>query len=262
MNSNPNIHLASECFHNEANLDEWIKALVCENDLKRCAKNFLSRNQDDFIMGKQLNIRDILCLKAKEWINNSFLNNFGSSLATASHSRIVFYPSNNFSALYNGGKLYKGETFNSQYYKSPPVKSLSSILNYISDPSKQYFCSPINFTDYHWALLIIRNPFFSNTDVDKVEIFYYDSMSSSYQKTSSRTNSKMIKNIAEHLLDDLFGRSYDAPNKPYNYKEINGPQQSNGYDCGMFVLLFLLHLASGISIENINFSNTSKAMLV
>ena len=95
------------------------------------------------------------------------------------------------------------------------------------------FC-PVNWNNKHWALLVIH--------VQKKKIMYYDSMGIKGKK----------------YLDSALQYMYDEAKKlniSFNYDEWqlisynkSLPQQENGYDCGIYVILFADYIANNLPL--------------
>jgi len=95
------------------------------------------------------------------------------------------------------------------------------------------FC-PVNLNNKHWGLLVIH--------VQKKEIIYYDSM--------GIKGKKYLDGALQYMYDEA--RSL---NHPFNHDEWQLisynkglPQQENGYDCGIFVILYADYIANNLSL--------------
>ncbi|KAJ0407573.1 hypothetical protein P43SY_006891 [Pythium insidiosum] len=85
-----------------------------------------------------------------------------------------------------------------------------------ADETTQLIIIPVNFTEYHWALILVK--------VQQQEVQFYDSL-----------EEKAVLNTLEDLAHDLQSMMFDVHKKPFTRTKINNPRQWDGYSCGVFV---------------------------
>lgn len=115
-----------------------------------------------------------------------------------------------------------------QCIKILPSEQLGEFLDPLNLPTKQYVFLPVNDNEQceqtggsHWSLLVyIRN---------RQEFRHYD---------SSRDSNKEIARKLAYKLQPFV----NAPMGRMKFLEMEGPQQSNSYDCGVFVIATAEHL--------------------
>ncbi|XP_061186543.1 sentrin-specific protease 8-like [Saccostrea echinata] len=115
-----------------------------------------------------------------------------------------------------------------QCIKLLPSDQLGEFLEPLNLPSKQYVFLPVNDNSQceqtggsHWSLLVyIRS---------RQEFRHYDS--------SKHTNQEEAKRLAYKLQPYVL-----APMGRMKFLEMDGPQQNNSYDCGVFVIATAEHL--------------------
>lgn len=102
--------------------------------------------------------------------------------------------------------------------------------------SKDYVFIPIHLTN-HWALVIL--------DFKEKKITYYDSLGGK--------NVGCTKLILEYVHFKISqSTKFTDPQKERNKWTISFadiPKQTNGYDCGVFVLVYCLYLSENKSID-------------
>ncbi len=92
---------------------------------------------------------------------------------------------------------------------------------------------PLHVGNNHWTLLV--------ADIDKRTLSYYDSLSLRPPEVIEELQAH-LKKIALHENVELAANDFTLVNEPC-------PQQSNGYDCGVFVLLAAKHTIEGTPLE-------------
>lgn len=115
-----------------------------------------------------------------------------------------------------------------QFIKLASAEDLTSSLESLNLPTKQFVFLPVNDNENseiaggsHWSLLVyIRS---------KQEFRHYDSC--------SRHNEDMAKKLAYKLQPHVH-----APMGRMKFIEMDGPQQENSYDCGVYVISTAEHL--------------------
>ena len=89
-------------------------------------------------------------------------------------------------------------------------------------------------TNHHWTLAML--------DLSAYEIHYYDSISSKPTRHDER--------IASLLIESLDGiKAHDSKDPcPWTFIHENTAVQPNGFDCGIYVLVNIYYLISGLSV--------------
>jgi sentrin-specific protease 1 len=100
---------------------------------------------------------------------------------------------------------------------------------------------PINIGNYHWVLVIV--------DMHQRKIKYYDSMFS--HKDGTRICGNLLKWLSyesEHIFKEYF--NLDEWTTVLGNPGI--PQQINGFDCGVFVIMFADLISRGLSVTSLD----------
>lgn len=92
---------------------------------------------------------------------------------------------------------------------------------------------PINVNGNHWVCAMV--------DLQKDKIFYLDSL-------CTTRNSPTAFRYMQRLKDYVIQESGGSMGKDLEMIHLESPQQSNGYDCGIFTLMNLLQLANDEAI--------------
>ncbi|KAG8913284.1 Smt3-specific protease, partial [Tulasnella sp. 417] len=113
--------------------------------------------------------------------------------------------------------------------------------------SKDVILVPINLGNAHWTCAAIN--------MKKKRVEYYDSMGSQRPKVYQ-------------ILRDYLEKEHKAKkSKPFNfdgwqdYWSEETPQQENGYDCGMFICMFMEGLSRGEEAEDFVFGQSNMSYL-
>ena len=103
---------------------------------------------------------------------------------------------------------------------------------------------PINVDNFHWTLLVI---FFQR----KI-IYYFDSMGNTSAERYLRGALRFLGDISKGA-----GKAFDVDEWTLVKSSTNYPQQGNGYDCGVFVIMYADYLSDNLPF---NFSQDDIAL--
>ena len=95
------------------------------------------------------------------------------------------------------------------------------------------FC-PVNLNNKHWGLLVIY--------VQQKEIVYYDSM--------GVKGKKYLDGALQYMYDEAKKSNIYFNHDEWQLISYNKglPQQENGYDCGIFVIMYVEYIVSGLPL--------------
>lgn len=181
--------------------------------------------------------KDIELLEGPCWINDNIIG---------------FY----FEYL-NMQKVKDSNCSESVLFVSPEVTQLVKLsfdvtypvfLNPLKAKEKKFVFFPLNDSKSrnqaggsHWTLLVFSEP--------EKTFFHLDSANIACQTEVK----EFVKSLSKYLL---------GSNCPTNYIEVQCPQQSNGFDCGIFVMCFadvlLENIVNNSKIENCDYSRVNQ----
>lgn len=120
----------------------------------------------------------------------------------------------------------------------------------------KYIFVPINDDNQHWALLIVEN-----LASHKPKLRFFDSLINRIPSKNMGKNYTNIINQVIQALINCWSQKYPNDNQSFVFfpiEYISGPQQNNGFDCGVFVLHFIEMFCHNPSakIKNTSFSVT------
>ena len=131
------------------------------------------------------------------------------------------------------------EVYDDNYYQDHWYKIFQDLFD------KEFLIYPCNMLNTHWFLIVVYNK--------TREIIYYDSFNiydqTEYMNCIERSLALEAYHRGRDDLVDMNTKSFKIPYKKSNYKEM--PQQKNGYDCGMFLLMLINFLIDGIPIKEL-----------
>lgn len=163
-------------------------------------------------------LKDLQTLAPTEWLNSSVIEYF-LKVVEDDNPRIVSFSPFFITKLSESG------------YVSVKRWMKMKKKNIVNDVDK--ILVPINVNGNHWVCSMI--------DLQKNKIFYLDSL--------CRTkNSPVAFRFMQRLKDYVIQESGGALGKDIEMIHLESPQQSNGYDCGIFTLMNLLQLANDEAI--------------
>ena len=179
--------------------------------------------------------QDLLTLKESTWLNDEVINfymhmllNRDCKLSEQNNTmlRSWFTTTNFFVKLLDGRGQYHYNSVR-KWTKHFDIFSADKIL------------IPINITNTHWTLLV----------------FYVLLKEVHYSASMSREGDRYIKNGLRWLADEIMnkkGIAIDINEWKRYQQEDHVPQQNNGYDCGMFVLMCARAIAYNQPLSSYN----------
>ena len=165
----------------------------------------------------EIKVHDFKTLAPGRWLNDTIIEYFMNRVESISDKTVAF---NSFFYTNLASRGYSSVRRWLKRKKAGPITSLSKIL------------VPINLQQIHWALSCI--------DIAHKKISYLDSLSRGNTKPSPSTMS-----ILETLKRYVCEESQFTIGDDFTLEQTPCPQQSNGYDCGVFVCLNALSVVSG-----------------
>ena len=180
--------------------------------------------------------KNLLSLYNMNWLNDEVINFMGAILQTQNENAMVF-SSYFFTGLLTNEKYDYNRVKNRWLKVSPAVRHL-----YI----------PINVDNNHWIFL--RLDF-----VSKI-IQLWNSMDE-----STTTPNQTYLSAAEKYVKDVFLQISNMPNMEVQNKmwggewtfvdeSVNSPKQTNGYDCGPFIILSMTIMIQGSNLTASSYS--------
>jgi hypothetical protein len=110
---------------------------------------------------------------------------------------------------------------------------------------------PINYNGYHWVLAFI--------DFQQKHFGYYDSFQCP-RPTISQTLTQLVRAMHQHYHPNVAFPESQWSNHSL-HTSIEGPQQTNGYDCGLFVSLAARHLLTHKDLQSAPFCQANLSNL-
>ena len=165
--------------------------------------------------------RDLLTLKGTSWLNDEVINFYMHMLQ---HRDIKLSEQNNtmlrswFASSFFFVKLLND---GNDWYEYNAVRKWTRKIDIFSADK---VLIPINLTNTHWTILVFY--------MLLKEIHYYDSRSGNGDKYIDYG----LRWLADEIMDKK-GIAIDINEWTQYQQEVHVPQQNNGYDCGMFVLM-------------------------
>lgn len=197
----------------EKRKDIKLVPLISDKDLS-LVNSTLQRKDNVVLFNKdniEVSTRDFKTLAPKRWLNDTIIEFFMKYVERNTPQTLAFnsfFYSNLSQRGYQGVRRWMKK-------KKVEIKDLKKIL------------TPINLNQSHWALGLI--------DLERKRIIYVDSL--------SRGPSSMSLAILNNLKDYVIEESKNTMGQDFELVHGNCPQQSNGYDCGIFVCMNALYLS-------------------
>ena len=160
-----------------------------------------------------------------KWLDDDSMNGYMKIIVaqtrTATH-RIAAFSSFFYAKLFADAKTYDYSQVE-RWYQKENVCSLDTVL------------IPINLLNSHWVFAVIR--------VQQRIVEYRDSMPGTHGQ-------EVFNNLVRYMKDKCKKTS------PWTFRDISAsvPRQNNGYDCGVYVLLYANCVAHGVPLTTESFT--------
>jgi sentrin-specific protease 1 len=171
------------------------------------------------------------------WLNDEVINQFMSLLQQDGPNTTFFYSTFFYTKLMEGNKYsYK----NVERWIRTRAKNINtSISDFVKNLIKLII--PVHLRGNHWALVSV--------EYKEKKLRYYDGFGYS-GKPIMKNIMRYIRKVSKLVI----GRSYSDSRGLMNEWEFvdmgsSVPQQSNGFDCGVFCCMYALCLARGVSMD-------------
>jgi sentrin-specific protease 1 len=191
------------------NLDEILSG---PNDNKVLFTKF----KVDFTLGK------LKCLLPKVELNDEVVNFYMELLQDRDNSLHAKYPSSRVRSYYFNSFFITKLLICDNCYTYLNVTRWTKTID-IFEMDKIFF--PINLNNEHWAMAVVF--------MRRKRICYYDSLSWNGEKYVNG----LMQWVQDEGINKKNGMRVDAAEWELSYKESNVPQQTNGYDCGVFSII-------------------------
>lgn len=182
--------------------------------------------QTDLYLTNMVMINELL---SQDWLSDDTLNNYFELLNDKFSTIIPFLIMNPIIS-----HAVKSVTEFNHFLEPLNIKNKDILFVPINDSEQMY---PSGNQGTHWSLLIY---------VKQSRSFYHIDSLNSYNQTSAGTVAKKLFN---YLVGDI--------NSRLNLTQIKGPQQSNSYDCGVFVICAIELFLSKLFVNGLNFQISS-----
>ncbi len=226
----------------EDDYKKFISTVEAKAGYNRTTKSFEECNESTHFVARchvgnfPIRAKNLLSLYNKNWLSDEVINYVGAILQTQNKNATVF-SSYFFTTLLINGKYDFNQVKTWWLRVSPTVKHL-----YI----------PINIDNNHWIFL--RLNFLSK------RIQLWNSM-----EESRNTPNQTFLSAAEEYVKDMLLQLSDMPNMELQKKQwggkwtsvdesVNSPRQTNGCDCGPFIILSMTIMIQGGNLTASSYS--------
>lgn len=172
------------------------------------------------ISGIDLKVHDLKSLADGHWLNDNVIDAF---LSTLSNERV--------------------HVFSTFFFTNLESRGYSSVKKWMKKAKKdisklEMIICPININQTHWVTGAI--------DLKNKKLLYMDSLAGLETPHGSRS----LCSLSEYLTGEAEKQGQAQVSQGFEMVQVTTcPQQSNGYDCGVFTLMNSLHLAKGSPLE-------------
>lgn len=203
------------------------------------ANNILRLPASETIIIEKFNIpftqRLMTCLRPCTWLNDEVVNFYMHMLKERDTSLCELHPNERTpSHFFNSFFMQKLLEFSKTGYDYSQVKRWTKKVD-LFEMDKVFF--PINISNSHWTMLVVF--------MKKRKIQYYDSMAASGRK--------YLEAIMRYIKDEhqaKKGTPIDMSDwEIVSCKRNETPQQHNGYDCGVFSIMFADFLSDNLELH-------------
>lgn len=186
---------------------------IGQQDLDQVEKNL--RRQDNAILTNKDNIevsvRDFRTLAPRRWLNDIVIEFFMHFIER---------------------ETPKSVAFNSYFYTNLSERGYQGVRRWMRRKKVQIgelekIFVPVNLNESHWALGMI--------DIPSKSIYYVDSLSNGPNALSFA----ILNDLQNYVVEE----SKNSMGSDFMLKNLSCPQQTNGFDCGIYLCLNTLYLS-------------------
>lgn len=227
---------AEYTFKSHVNPGFLLKRILTTNDLKQLNEHHMQEDPAFDIGFKSNNYTitssDIATLQPRTWLNDNIVNAFSSLLAHECCSKDILVMDAGFYVA-----LTQGRAPNSlrDKYTYAGVRKFTRVIDIFS---YETILIPVNISNTHWLLVVV---FMNDTSIFLNE---------------SCNPITVYGNILRWLFDEHMARKFSLLDvskfKLIDAKSFISKQQSNGYDCGLFTLMNMEYISSGLDVSQVS----------
>jgi len=219
--------------------DVMLKKVATLNQADNEAVDFAFKNMDSDIKmressGKiQMTVEKFRCLMPKKWLNSEVIN-FYMDLLQDKDTKIFCMnfkkkTSHFFNTFFMSKLLPEKNKYN--------FEDVKRWTKYFKVFEQDKIFIPININNNHWFLVVIY--------IEQKQIIYYDSIANNDRATL------YLFTIAKWLKDEAKSKNEDININDWTLIDTgkNIPQQSNGYDCGVYLILNADYIADDLPLS-------------
>jgi sentrin-specific protease 1 len=224
-------HWNNDCFSSSENI------FLTDQMGAYCGLKYVGSSPEKEIQNKyQIMIckADFSRLGPEIWLNDeiinfyfSMLSNLHSDPTTHLECKFHFLNSHFYAQMANDGVLNLALRRN--YKKPTNVFKMQSVF------------LPVNIANVHWVLIVI--------DMERRRIKFYDSL---FDKQAGEKICKNILKWLQYESEQLIDEHFDKNEWMFSLGGGGIPQQTNGFDCGVFVLMYAEFVSRGLSVTSID----------
>jgi hypothetical protein len=163
--------------------------------------------------GHPIHQNDMDCLQPNQWLSDTIINVFGNRSVRHHNTLTAYVATYHYTLFVQGSNIAANTFYNAQ--------------------DKKLWLIPINDSNVHWQLLVIYHSIHSSGS----NVFLMDSAC----MIGRPSNADAVYSFARQATQAAHGRNHTI-----TIRIANVPQQPNTFDCGVYVLLNIIH-----SINNI-----------
>jgi len=181
------------------------------------------------------------------WLNDNIINEYGRLLSQRPSMKNNLFINSKYLAIM-------------ERYKDTPDflgprgdKSIfyDRFVHKMAFETSELIYFPCNLDNTHWILIILS--------LKKKEVYAFDSSSMGNGERPREIADTYLIPFCKNVLRRKFGNTTNLPTFDINleegewkYYDINCPQQLNGYDCGVFVCMFMDFASDDIDLQNLS----------
>ena len=175
-----------------------------------------------------MTVLKIQCLKPTCWLNDEVVNFYMCMLQARDTNLCIKYSSRVASYFFNSFLVKKLLDEKDAY----DYKSVASWTKNINPFNMDKLFFPVNLGNYHWALAVVY--------MKEKCITYYDSLG--YDGT------KYMDGLMKWIVDEAKKRRVEIEEDKWSANRVDPPKQTNGYDCGVFLIMYADFLSDDLRI--------------
>jgi sentrin-specific protease 1 len=184
---------------------------------------------------------DMRTLRPREWLNDNIVNFYIELIKEREPEGLLIWNTFFYARLHADTVVDDAVAEDGRGYNYSNVRRWTLRPEEINIMERDLILVPINYEQYHWALVALWP--------SSRRICYMDSLSDTVPSLA-RKGAEAVEKVLRWVADDTGDKGYQSQEDVNAWTQIDPPpglpQQSNGCDCGAFLLMYMEYVSLGL----------------